>query len=450
MCFLSDVIQTRGHDGGETGEEVPEDVAMEEPGTRVGGRESHDSSGRSNTSDITFNGVGSVDFFRAVRLDEPEVVSMQMERMSFIVYTGREDDLNDLVSGEDERVFGDVEVVGTVGTLKNLDKSGSLRSEVGDVVDVPLSFSSGDDKVKSDVDIWFRSSGSDQRTKVGFNEGVQFCTSRAKRHRGSGFFSWSSCVAQDGTREGRVLVQISGWVTADEWSVDPVVGHGLVRSHDDGIPLTSKHVDRVDGHGRCGIAVGFNDGHVVAVNGDGEDVSCRSVDDTETVAFALHNIDNVERNLGSALESSSTVECTTVGDRDNTSGDIASKQWDSCVVPPVTNLPDRVHVINIIEVFERILGVVNDQCSSESINILYTQLTVVPVGSDLIVDEWYLIRIAGLRRDRAGRHEGTSFVERIGCANEDSIEIEGGTTTHGGVIKTVVNRHNEGIPLFSR
>jgi len=115
--FLSDVVQARGHDGGESSEEVPEDMAMEEPGTRVGGRESHDGSSGPNTGDITFDGVRSVNLFRAVGLDEPEVVSVQVERMSFVVNTRGEDDLNDLVGGEDECVFSDVEVVRTVGTL---------------------------------------------------------------------------------------------------------------------------------------------------------------------------------------------------------------------------------------------------------------------------------------------------------------------------------------------
>lgn len=56
---------------------------------------------------------------------------------------GREVNLDRLVSGKDECVLGDVEVRGVVGTVQDLNESGDIRGEVGDVVDVPLSLAGG-------------------------------------------------------------------------------------------------------------------------------------------------------------------------------------------------------------------------------------------------------------------------------------------------------------------
>lgn len=66
----------------------------------------------------------------------------------------------------------------------------------------------------------------------------------------------------------------------------------------------------------------------------------RCVDDSESVSSALNNVDDVEWDIGSAVVSSNTVECSAVGDWDNTSRNVASEQRKGGVVPPVTNLPN--------------------------------------------------------------------------------------------------------------
>lgn len=60
-----------------------------------------------------------------------------------MILLGREVNLDRLISGKNERVLGDVEVRGVVGTVQDLNESGDIRGEVRHVVDVPLSLAGG-------------------------------------------------------------------------------------------------------------------------------------------------------------------------------------------------------------------------------------------------------------------------------------------------------------------
>jgi hypothetical protein len=62
-----------------------------------------------------------------------------MEWVSIVIISGWEDDLDGLVSREDEGVLGRVEVAGLGSAVNDLLESGNLGREVGYTVDVPLS-----------------------------------------------------------------------------------------------------------------------------------------------------------------------------------------------------------------------------------------------------------------------------------------------------------------------
>ena len=80
--------------------------------------------------------------------------------------------------------------------------------------------------------------------------------------------------------------------------------------------------------------------HIMIVNGDGEDITSRFVDDTEAIAFALDDIDDSPRNFGSSIETTNTIDSTTVRDGNNTSSNVAVEEWRCGLLPPVTNLND--------------------------------------------------------------------------------------------------------------
>jgi len=70
------------------------------------------------------------------------------------------------------------------------------------------------------------------------------------------------------------------------------------------------------------------------VNGDGEDITSRFVDDTEAISFALDDIDDSPRNFGSSIETTNAIDGTTV------SSNVAVEEWRCGLLPPVTNLND--------------------------------------------------------------------------------------------------------------
>jgi len=78
----------------------------------------------------------------------------------------------------------------------------------------------------------------------------------------------------------------------------------------------------------------------VIVNRDSENTASRLVDDTETIAFALDDINDSPRNFRSSLETADTIDGTTVSDRNTTSSNVAVEQWNCGLLPPVSNLND--------------------------------------------------------------------------------------------------------------
>jgi len=80
--------------------------------------------------------------------------------------------------------------------------------------------------------------------------------------------------------------------------------------------------------------------HIVIVNGYGKDTTSRFVDDTETIAFALDDIDDSPRNFWSSVETADTIDSTRISDRNGTSSDVAVEEWKGGLLPPVTNLND--------------------------------------------------------------------------------------------------------------
>jgi len=244
---LPNVGRASEHDGGETGLLVPEDVAMEHPGASVVGPETDDSSGASDTNNITADRVDFVQVGRAHGFNNPEVVSVQVERMCVIIIGGRELDLDGLVGGEDEGILGGVEISRNSCTSENLVEGRDLRGQVGDVVDVPNSLPSNDLKVKRDVEVGWRGHSGDQGTEVSFDE--RNTIGGAKGPWGGRFGNGGASVAQDGAGEGGILVQVTSWATTDEWRVDPVVCNRLVGRDHNRVTLAGEHLNSVDGVG---------------------------------------------------------------------------------------------------------------------------------------------------------------------------------------------------------
>jgi len=449
---VSDVGSAIGiheHDGGETSVHVPEDVAMEEPGTRVGGLESEGCTSGTSGGNITFGRVDQVHDIGAVGLDDPEVVTVKMDRVSIIIIVGWEGDVDDLVPWENEGVFSDVEVGSIVSASENLDESRDDGREVRNVVDVPLGLAGGDYQSEGDVDVSSCSGVGDivnDRNKVGFNELGQ---DLVDGERGIGLFIGSASIAKNTAGERDVEVRVGSSASTDVGQVDPVVTDGLVGLKDDRVTLASKDIEGGDGVGCDGDAIDFDDSEVVLVDRHGEFTTDGLGDDTETVALAgLDSLDG-ERHISTIDKAASAVHETRVGDRDETGCNVSVDEAEGGVVPPVSKLDDGGLIIDIVEIDVRVVVIVDNERSTKTIEVLDTELRVIPESAGLVPDERNVIGEARVRGDGASGDEWAPLIERVLRVEEDAIEIHGSTAAHVRVGQLVVDRDLEGIALVS-
>jgi len=321
----SSAIGIHEHNGGETGVHVPEDVAMEEPGASVGGLKAEGGTSSTSSGNVTLGRVDQVHDICAVGLDDPEVVTVEMDRVGIVIIVGREGYIDNLVSGKDEGIFSDIEVSGFVCASEDLNESGNDGREVRDVVDVPLSLAGGDFQNEGDIDISSLSGFGDvvnHRDEVSLNE---FGCDGAGGDGSSGFSVVSTLIAKDTTRERDVEVRVGERVSTDVWQIDPVVANGLVGIEDNVVSLASKDINGFDGVGLNCDTIDANDGEVVVVDRHGEFTTDGLGDDTETVAETRLDRLNSEGNDGATVEATSTVHDTGISDGDETRGGVCCK-----------------------------------------------------------------------------------------------------------------------------
>jgi len=400
---------------------VPEDVAMEQEWTSARSPEADGGTTASDTDDVTGDRVDSVGIVASHGLDDLHGHAVHMEWMSIVIIGRREDDFNGLVGRKDESVLSNVEVGGVGSTVNDFLESGGLGREVRDTVDVPLSLASGDDEVEGEGDIGILDASGDEGAEISLNKSTIVGTGG----QGSGGVSLRSTrIAEDGTRKSSVLVKVVGWVATNEGSVEPVVTNTLVGIDNNIVALAGEHFHLLDGEGSSGNAISRNHGHVVVIDGDSEDVTSGLVDDAEAVALAPGDIDDSPRNFGATLEATNTVDEARVGNGNDTSGNVAVEEREGGLLPPVGNLDDSVNIINIIQGPVWVSRIVDNQRSTESIDVLHTQLGVVPESTSLAAERNFICE-GRSGANRAGVDEGLGFLEDILAVEEDTVKIEG-------------------------
>lgn len=243
------------------------------------------------------------------------------------------------------------------------------------------------------------------------------------------------------------MVRVVCGVSTSERCVDPVVSDALVGVEDDRVTLTSKNLYLVATDGVSVDAISFDDREIMAVNREVVGTTSGLVDDTETVTSVLYDVDNSEGNRRTAIEPSDAVDSTGISDRDDVAGCEGRKRVDGIGVPPVGQLNDRVDVVNVIQMPLRILRVVDDQRSTEPIDVLDAQLTVVPESSCLVGVELNVLSEGATRSDRALSDERLTLKIIGRGLNEDTVQIQRGNDTHGGICKAVVDGELEPVTL---
>jgi len=205
------------------------------------------------------------------------------------------------------------------------------------------------------------------------------------RHRW--FFLGCASIAKDGKGERVVEVHVSARAsnTSGTRCADPVVSHGLVSSHNGGVSLGDEDIELVNDEWLALDTVSFDDSHVVAIDREAVEGTASNVDDTEPVTFARFNVDDRERNLGAALETTDTVDQNRIRDGDDSGLEVYLLQKGSLLVVVIGKSDDSAWIINVVHIRKRVVGIVDDQSTTKTVAILGSMVRMIPESAGLLV-----------------------------------------------------------------
>jgi len=311
------VLRSFTHDDGETDFQMPVNVAMEDPWSWVVGEEADSSVTTVDSHDITLDGILEVPGGAVGRLDDIERVTVKMERVC--ARTG-DVDFDSLVARENKQVFGGNEVLWLSCAGQDLEQGRDGRGNPGDTVDFPEGWMRLGD-VKDDVDI----SGTVASWKTGVEGGVEVLLQQlvgdVGRSGHRGLLLGGTLVAENGKSERVIEVRVPARSASSSASstrgTDPIVCNGLVGSNDNRVPLCDEDIELIDNEGIAFNTISFDNGHVVTVDREAIEGTASDVDDTETVALSVLDIDDGEWHLGTTLEATNTVDEDGIRDRND-------------------------------------------------------------------------------------------------------------------------------------
>ena len=165
------------------------------------------------------------------------------------------------------------------------------------------------------------------------------------------------------------------------WSTNPVVSDRFIGLDDNTVTLAGVNVQKVDGKWVVVDAIHFDD--LKGVTGDREckEAVSRGINEAEPVAESLLDVDPGPRGSWPTNETTFAVNRTTVRDWLVATTVIIAKELvvelDGGCMVPVCQDNDSVGVVNVIEAEVRIHWVVDDQSSTETVNILGGKMSVV-------------------------------------------------------------------------
>ena len=132
---------------------------------------------------------------------------------------------------------------------------------------------------------------------------------------------------------------------------DPVVGHRLVSSEDEGVSLCDVDVERVDGNGVVYDTISLHDLDGVILNTTLELSKAGHVDHSETVTKTTLDVDDSPGGFWSTVEATNTVEETSIWGGLETStvigGEVSCLEGNGEVVVPVVDAQDGGRIVDI-------------------------------------------------------------------------------------------------------
>ncbi len=165
------------------------------------------------------------------------------------------------------------------------------------------------------------------------------------------------------------------------WGANPVVGDRFVGLDDDTVTLSGVDIQRVNSKWVVVDTINFDDREGVTSDGECKEAVSRGINEAEPVAESLLDIDPGPRSSWTTDVTTFAVNGTTVRDWLVSTTVIAAKELlielDRGCMVPVCQDNNGVGVVNIIEAKVRILRIVDDQSSTETVDILGGKMRVV-------------------------------------------------------------------------
>lgn len=438
-------LQDAGHDlgslnegGGETSLEMPLDVAMEQPNTRVVCLEADgnvllgwDENG------VTTGGVGGVDVARVGTIggvvlasaasDNLEDVTVEMEG----VVTGIvvvDDNLDPLVVLDDHGVgvlSVDLGVGREVASGQGGVQGGDLGHDVGDVVEgglVAVVVQDAEGGGQGEDLVGELGGLGDDGNKESIVEGLVL-VSDARVGKGSslivddGALDLEFKLWRDNIEHGGVHVGVQ----------DEVLG-GIGSSLDkDRVTLSSSDREAGDDLALDIDTVDFNDLHLVSVNVEVEHGKGRHVDDTKTVGLAR---DKVELGISLLVDQSRLGDGLGAGGVED--GEVLLQHNLVLSVVPVSK-GDGVLLVVLVG----LVGVMDNQGTAKTIDVLASVVTVDPVGT-VLLDGDGVSEVGAWGDGALGDHGGTIELGIAGL--EETVGVQ-----TGGLVNLVDNVDDKGV-----
>jgi len=162
------------------------------------------------------------------------------------------------------------------------------------------------------------------------------------------------------------------------WSANPVVVDRLIGLDDNTVTLAGVDIQKVDSKWVVVDAINFDDREGVTGDGECKGAVSRCINEAEAVASSSYDVDHGPRGSWTTGITTFAVNGTTVGDwlMATTVKELVVELDGGCMVP-VRQDNDGAFVVNIIEVAVRIVWVVDDQSSTETVYILGGKMRVV-------------------------------------------------------------------------
>lgn len=438
-------LQDAGHDlrslddgGGETSLEMPLDVAMEQPDSGVVGLEADGNVLLGGDEDsVTAGGIRGVDVARvgtrsgvvlaSAASDNLEDVTVEMEG----VVTGIvvvDDDLDPLVVLDDHGVgvlSVDLGVGREVAGGQGGVQGGDLGHDVGDVVEGGLvavvvqdveGGGQGEDLVGELGGL------GDDGNKEGIVEGLVL-VSDAGGGKGSclavddGTLDLELELWGDNIEHGRVHIGVQDEVLGG-------IGSGL---DEDRVTLSSSNGEASDDLTLDIDTVDLNDLHLVSVNVEVEHGKGGHVDDAETVGLAGNK---VELGIGLLVDQSRLGDGLGTGGVED--GEVLLQHDLVLGVVPVSK-GDGVLLVVLVG----LVGVVDNQGATKTVDVLASVVTMDPVGT-VLLDGDGVSEVGAWGDGALGDHGGTIELGIAGL--EETVGVQ-----TGGLVNLVDNVDDEGV-----